>query len=223
MKTVKILNYAVIGLLITLISYAPSDKFKFKKVTRDIKKEARKYEKDGWKVFAGNMPIKNQLEKTFRMQSKEDDDGFPVWLIANGSSVAQNLAAGEMQATEIAKNRLVGLIETNMKSVIEQELANNQLSSTEATSLNKAIEVSVNKVSKKLSGVQVLFKVYREVKKNQEVQVLVGYNYANAHKSVIAEMRKMKLENETEDVKKKHEDFLNSDMKRGDVQNYSGQ
>jgi hypothetical protein len=36
-------------------------------------------------------------------------------------------------------------------------------------------------------------------------------------------MRKAELENQTKEMKKKYDDFLNSDMKKGDVQNYAGQ
>lgn len=216
----RIIGALLIVCSITLVSFKNDGKFKFNKVNRDVKKEAKKYQKDGYLVFAGGLPFTMQLEASYKKQVMTDESGFPTWIIANGSSVAQNLSAGEMQATEIAKNRLVGLIETNMKSVVEIDLANNQISQEEATSISKAIEVSVNKVSKKLTGVQVLFKAYRNVKKNVEVQVQVGYNYAVAQKALIDEMRKYQLQQESEEVRKKHEEFLNGDLKRGAVSNY---
>ena len=125
-----------------------SKKFTFHKVNKDIKKEAKKYEKDGWKVEPGNLPLKNQLENSYSKQAEKDESGFPKYIIANGSSVSQTQAAAEMQATEIAKNRLVSLIETQMKDVITSDVSNNQLDNKDAVTLTKTIETSTNTVSK---------------------------------------------------------------------------
>jgi hypothetical protein len=198
---------------------AQSKKFVFPKVSRDTKKEAKRYEKDGFRIFPGMTPIAQQLNDSYTRQGEIDDEGFPKYLIASGSSVAQTQAAAEMQATELAKNRLVGLLETQMKSVVESDVANNQIDSKDAVSVTKTIEVSANKVSKKLGRVIVLFKVYRPVNNNTEVQVLIGYNYAMARKNILEEM-KMELQNETDDVRKKYDKFLNPDAyKAGEIKN----
>ena len=126
-----------------------------------------------------------------------------------------------VDAIELAKNRLVGLLETNMKAVIESDVANNQLNASDAVSVTKTIEVSANRVAKKLQRVNPLFKVYRNVKKNIEVQVLIGYSYDLAAKAMQDEL-KLQLQNETEDVRKKHEKFLNPETyKTGNIINYA--
>jgi hypothetical protein len=197
-------------------------KFKFAKVSRDTKKEAKKYDKDGYVVFAGSLPMKNQLDKSYRLQSETDDEGFPKWIIANGTALGQTQGAAEMQATELAKLRLVGLLETNMRSVVESDVSNSQLSTTDATSVQKTIEVATNRVAKKLTRVMPLFKVHKNIKKNVEVKVQIGYNYDLAKKAMLDEMRLI-LEEETEDVRKKHDAFLNPDKYRsGEIKNYSG-
>lgn len=198
-------------------------KFKFIKITKDVKKEAKKYEKEGWKVFPGNPPIGQQLNNSFGKQAETDDEGFPKWIIANGSSVAQTQAAAEMQAIELAKNNLVGLLETQMKSVVESDVSNNQLNATDAATITKTIQVSANRVSKKLGMVQPLLKIYRSVGvKNTEVQVQIGYNYALARKQVLEEM-KQELQLETDDVRKRYEKFLNPEnYKQGDIKNEAG-
>lgn len=195
-------------------------KFKFVKVSRDVKKERRRYSNAGWVIFPGNLPIENQLDLAFRRQSETDNQGFPQWIIANGSSVAQTQAAAEMQSIELAKNRLVGLIETNMKAVIESDVANNQISEEDAVSVTKSIEVSANRVAKKLSRVQPLFKVYRKINDNIEVQVLLGYNYDLVKKQLLDEAR-AELQLETDDVRKRYEKFLNPEnFQRGTILNY---
>lgn len=197
-------------------------KFHFVKVSRDVKKEAKRYENEGWRIFPGNTPIQNQLDLAFRRQTEVDNEGFPQWIIANGSSVGQTEMAATMQAIELAKNRLVGLVETNMKAVIESDVSNNQLDAKDAVSITKTIEVSANRVSKKLGRVQPLFQVLRKAKDsgNTEVQVLLGYNYDLVKKQLLEEA-KAELQLETDDVRKRYEKFLNPEnFKRGTVNNY---
>lgn len=201
---------------------ASKKKFNFVKVSRDVKKEAKRYEEDGWKIFPGNPPINYQLDLAFRRQTEVDAEGFPQWIIANGSSVGQTEMAATMQAIELAKNRLVGLVETNMKAVIESDVSNNQLDSKDAVSITKTIEVSANRVSKKLGRVQPLFQIQRKNAQsgNTEVQVLLGYNYDLVKKQLLDEA-KAELQLETDDVRKRYEKFLNPEnFKRGTINNY---
>lgn len=202
---------------------ASKKKFTFVKVSRDVKKEAKRYLAEGWSVFPGNPPMNFQLDLAFRRQTEVDQEGFPQWIIANGSSVAQTQAAAEMQATELAKNRLVGLVETNMRAVIESDVSNNQLSAQEAVSLTKTIEVSANRVSKRLGRVQPLFKVIRSVRPsgNTEVQILIGYNYDLVKKQLLDEA-KAELQLETDDVRKRYTKFLNPEnFQRGTINNFA--
>jgi len=203
-------------------SQGNTGKFKFINVSKDVKKETRKYESDGWRVFPGNPPISQQLNNAFTKQSEVEQDGFPKWITSSGSSVAQTQAAAQMQATELAKNNLVGLLETQMKSVVEIDLSNNQLSSQEAVTINKTIQVATNKVSKKLGMVQPMLQIYRPVgSNNTEVQILIGYSYEMARKQVLEEM-KQELQLETDDVRKRYQKFLNPETyKQGEIKNES--
>jgi hypothetical protein len=206
----------------TSFSQNNTRKFKFIKVSKDVKKETRKYESDGWRVFPGKPPISQQLNNAFTKQSEVEQDGFPKWITSSGSSVAQTQAAAQMQATELAKNNLVGLLETQMKSVVEIDLSNNQLSSQEAVTINKTIQVATNKVSKKLGMVQPMLQIYRPVgSNNTEVQILIGYSYEMARKQVLEEM-KQELQLETDDVRKRYQKFLNPETyKQGEIKNES--
>lgn len=217
--TTKMIAVITLASIVTASFAQANKKFKFHKVSRDVKKEAHKYEKDNWKVEPGNMPIKNQLENAFKRQSETDDEGFPKYIIANGSSIAGTQAAAEMQATELAKNRLVGLIETKMRDVITSDVSNNQIDNKDAATLTKTIETSTNFVSKRLGRVLPLFKVYRVVGNNTEVQVMVAYNYDLVRKQILEEM-KAELKMETEDQRKKFDKFLSGEhYKTGDIKN----
>ena len=87
-KSITVFIYIFLSL-----SLINGQKFKFEKVSRDTKKEAKRYTKDGFMIFPGNLPIQNQLDKSYQMQTQVDDYGFPKWIVANGSSVGQTQAA----------------------------------------------------------------------------------------------------------------------------------
>jgi hypothetical protein len=194
-------------------------KFRFNRLSRDVKKESKKYEKEGYRPFVGQMPINQQLDKSYRMQNEADESGLPMWIIATGSSVGSTQAAADMQAMELGKSRLVGLIETNFRAVVENTVANDQLSSTESVSVTKSIEVSANRVSKKLGMIVPVVKIYRMTGENKyEVQVQLAYNYELARKLMQAELR-MEFEKESEDVRKKYEQFLNPDLQPATIKN----
>jgi hypothetical protein len=220
--TSKLMFILFICMLINLPFAQASNKFKFHKVSKDVKKEAKRYKKDGWSVEPGNLPIKNQLETAYTKQTETDKEGFPKYIIANGSSVAGTQSAAEMQALELAKNRLVGLIETQMKDVISSDVANDQLDRKDAITLTKTIETSTNTVCKKLGRVLPLFKVYRNIKNNNtEVQVLIAYNYELVRQQILEEM-KTELKFDTEDQRKKFDKFLSAEeYKKGEIRNVS--
>ena len=194
-------------------------KFRFNRLSRDVKKESKKYERDGYKSFVGQPPINQQLDKSFRMQAEADESGYPKWIVSSGSSVANTQAAAEMQAIELAKSRLVGLVETNFRAVIENTVANNQLNAEEAVSVTKSVEVSANRVAKKLGMIMPVVKIFRRIDKNFEVQVNIAYNYDMARKQMLDEM-KVEFEKESDDVRKKYESFLNPDIHPEVIENY---
>jgi hypothetical protein len=178
----------IIGLLITSDSVA--QKFKYPKLSTDVKKESKKYENEGWNNFPGNPPIGQQLNESFTKQNELDEEGTQKWFFATGIAVAQSLAVAELQAKEIAKTNLVQQLASDMKSFSETSLANNQFSKGEANSINNTLTVVTNKVSRKLVQLVTLLKIYRETDSSFEVQVQVSYNIASAKKIILDEVKK---------------------------------
>jgi hypothetical protein len=189
-----------------------AQKFKFQKITRDVNKEAKRYVKENWRPFAGSMPISQQLNNTFNKENDVDDKGVPKWLFAEGVSKGKTIAATDMQATELAKNNLVGLMASNIREVVETELSNNQISKEEAVSWTKTVSAVTNKVAKKLGQVFVPFKIYRENENTYEVMLRVAYNFSSARAIFLEEMR-TELGEETKNLKLKNDKFLNPEIK----------
>jgi hypothetical protein len=223
MKKSTLLLVAFVAMGISQVATAQTKKFKFTKISKDTKKEAKKLEKAGWTNLPGDMPIGQQLDNSWTKEKELDDEGFPKWVLARGEAIAEYESAAEMQALELAKLNLVRLLESQMRSVVETEQANNRLDASSAASISKTMEVATNKVSKKLSRVMPLVKLQRMEKKNTQIQVVIAYNYALARKAILDEM-KLELQNESEDMRKKYDSFLNPEMyKQGEIKNVAGE
>lgn len=223
MKKTMLFLFAMVAIGMVQEAFAQEKKFKLVKISRDTKREVKKLEKEGWKNLPGDMPIGQQLNSAWAKEAEVDDEGLPKWVVATGESVAEFQSTAEMQALELAKLNLVRLLESQMRSVVETEQANNRLDAKSAASISKTMEVATNKVSKKLSRVMPVVKMQREVKKNTQIQVKIAYNYALARKAILDEM-KLELQNESEDMRAKYDKFLNPEMyKQGEISNVAGE
>jgi hypothetical protein len=82
------------------------------KAIKEARKESKKLKKDGWYVPPGSLTLDKILESAWMKQLMEDDEGHKMYITADGNSVAESKTAGDMQAFEMGKLQLAGLIET---------------------------------------------------------------------------------------------------------------
>lgn len=148
------------------------------KASKEARKEAKKLSKEGWKAAPGALPIEKQLDRSYLMQMEYDEDGFPVYIMAEGMSTAGNYDAAKMQALELAKQNLAGQIQTEITSLIENTIANDQMGEGDATSLTRSVAASKNLISQSLGRIIPVVETYRDSKsgKNKEVLVRIAYS-----------------------------------------------
>jgi hypothetical protein len=147
------------------------------KAIKEARKEAKKMEKDGWTVAPGSIPLPKILENTWMKQVTEDENGNVRYIYADGNAVAESKSAGEMQAIELGKLQLAGLIQTNMSSLISANIGNAQLSTQEAASVTEVVQSAKNMIAMELGYVDPTFKLYRNIGKDKiEVQVRLFYD-----------------------------------------------
>lgn len=155
------------------------------RASKDARKEAKSLVKDGWMVTPGALPLEKQLDRSYVMQFQYDSDGFPLYVMAGASSIGSNYDAAKMQALELAKLNLAGLIQTEVASLIENTVANEQMSKEEATSITKSVMTSKNLITQNIGRVQTVVETYRVVNgKNKEVSVRIAYNQDMAKAAV---------------------------------------
>lgn len=148
------------------------------KVSKEVKKMAKKYAKEGWKVTVGSLPIAKQLEKSYTMQYELDmNNNMPKYIKGNGKAISSSYDAAKMHAMADAKTELAGNIQTEVGAIIEERLANQELGKDEAVAISNAVQVSKQVIAQSIGRVITVVECYRELKnKNYEVMVMIMYN-----------------------------------------------
>jgi hypothetical protein len=176
------------------------------KASKGARKEAKKLEKEGWQVTPGSLPLSKELENSWLKQVMVDENGKPKFINADGNAVAETKSAAEMQAIELGKLQLAGLIETNFGSLITANVGNAQLSTQEAASVTQIVQSAKNTIAMELGYVDPSFKLFREIGKDKvEIQVRLFYDVKQSMeiaKKVVREDLKEKLKINEEQLEK---------------------
>lgn len=147
------------------------------KASKAARKEAKRLKKEGWTTAPGALPLDKQLDRSYLMQYEFDENMYPKYIIGEGMSVGGNYDAAKMQALELAKQNLAGQIQTEVTALVENTVANKQLSAEEAASVTQSIMASKNLISQSLGRTIPVVEAYRTLSnKNKEVLVRIAYN-----------------------------------------------
>ena len=165
------------------------------KLDRLAAKEAKKLEKEGWMIRPGSLPLEQQLLKSYELQSKTDEDMYPLYIMGEATSVGENYDAAKTAAISLALNNLAGQIQTELTALIENTVVNKQLTAEEAVSISETVMTSKSLISQSLGRTMPVMECYRlNSKKNTEVLVRIAYSQkkakAQALKAVKEEMER---------------------------------
>lgn len=178
------------------------------KASKDAKKEAKKLTKEGWITAPGALPLEKQLDKSYMMQTEYDEDMYPKYLMGEAMSIGENYDAAKMQALELAKQNLAGLIQTEVTALVENSVANKQLGAEEAASLTQSIMGAKNLISQSIGRTIIVMECYRvKSNKNKEVLVRIAYNGTMA-KAAAKRAVQDELKDKSEEIHKKLDKIL---------------
>ena len=189
MKKIYIIAMAAIMALCATAALAAE------KLDRLAAKEAKKLEKEGWMIRPGSLPLEQQLLKSYELQSKTDEDLYPLYIMGEATSVGENYDAAKTVAISLALNNLAGQIQTELTALIENTVVNKQLTAEEAVSISETVMTSKSLISQSLGRTMPVMECYRlNSKKNTEVLVRIAYSQkkakAQALKAVKEEMER---------------------------------
>lgn len=159
--------------------------------SRTARKQSKSFAKEGWEVTPGKLPLDKQFDRSYQMQYEFDDSGYPTYIIAEAMSTGENYDAAKMQALELSKQNLAGQVQTEITAIIENTVANKQLTAEQAASVAQSVEASKNIVSQSLGRVLPVVECYRtKSNKNKEVYVSIAYNSKMAMEQAKQAIRK---------------------------------
>ncbi len=184
MKKIYIIAMAAIMALCATAALAAE------KLDRLAAKEAKKLEKEGWMIRPGSLPLEQQLLKSYELQSKTDEDLYPLYIMGEATSVGENYDAAKTAAISLALNNLAGQIQTELTALIENTVVNKQLTAEEAVSISETVMTSKSLISQSLGRTMPVMECYRlNSKKNTEVLVRIAYNSEMARQSAKKALR----------------------------------
>lgn len=179
------------------------------KASKSARKEAKKYEKEGWIVAPGHLPMEKQLDRSYQMQYEFDDMGYPKYMMSEGMSIGANYDAAKMQAIELAKITLAGQLQSEVVALVENSISNQQLSKEQAVSVTESVMAAKNIISQKLGRVVTVVECYRNTRaKTKEVRVMIAYNTALAFEAAKSAV-KADLEQKGDELHTKLDQLLN--------------
>lgn len=182
-----------------------------KKSMRIARKEAKKKKKEGYFVAPGALPMDKQLEKAYIKQYMEDDIGYPQYIVSSGNSVAGTQSAARAQAVEMAKLNLAGTLSSNIAALIENSVANDQITREEAASLTKTVIASKDIIAQELGRVIPLSEMYKNIgRDNVQCDVQIAYDSKTATLMAKKVVRKQ-LEEQTDVLHEKLDKLLDLD------------
>ena len=157
-----------------------------KQYAKDAKKESKNLKKEGWKVPAGNPPMESQLLQAYKLQAEVSDDMQPKYIFGQAISGGSFYDAAKMQAIELAKAELAGNIATDLTTLVNIKLSNQQISAEKASSASEIIEKGKSLVSQKLGYTIPLIEIYRKTKDGTiEVQIRLAYEKEKGIKAAL--------------------------------------
>ncbi len=183
-------------------------KLQEEKVSKASKKRAKEDQKDGWKS-SNSMPLEQQYERASVLENSfEDDMVTPKFVVGEGQTVAAVYDAAKMQALELARQTLIGSIETKVAQAVDNNLSNTQISSEDAVTVSKTLSRSKSIVNNKLGQTIPAIERYRKLPNgNYEVYVRTFYSMDKA-RELTKSVLKAELEKESDSLARKIDSLL---------------
>lgn len=188
----KILTIMLTALMVCSVSYAQSTKETIKerkaiaklsyselnkKATKAARKEAKKLGKEGWVVAPGQLPLDKQLDKSYSMYYEYEESGLPKYIVGDAMSPGATYDAAKMQAIELAKTNLAGMIQTEVTALVESTVANEQITQEQAASIVRTVQASKNLIVQRLGRTFTVVECYKTLpNKTVQVRVTLAYN-----------------------------------------------
>lgn len=138
-----------------------------------VKVETARLQQEGFHTVTGRLPLEEQLEEAWKYQREKDPEGNPVYYVASSKVMAVNYNVARIQAGNLAKVQLAGLMETRIGQLVTQKMEVNGTEGKEA--VIQMVSSSKNLVTARLSHLLPVVEIYRDLPDGRvEVQITLA-------------------------------------------------
>lgn len=181
------------------------------KASKDARNEAKRLKKEGWNVSPGGLPLEKQVDRHFLFIEQYDDDMIPLYYQGEGRAQAENFAAAQIQATELARMALAGSIGSEATSIVDNLVANKMLAGDQAASITTTMVENKSIFSQKLGRLTTTLTLVRELKnKNKEVLIRLVAKTSDIQ-NIAKEAIRAELEKDGKELSDELKAFLGKD------------
>lgn len=152
---------------------------RMEKAGKDAIREAKKYEKKGWKPMPGKLPLARQFDKAFNTQVELDEDGKLKYIYGVGVSTANSTAAAQMAAAVAAREDIASTMGVSLTTLIDDRKQQQQLSALEASTMDEIAQKGKQIFTQDLGKTETVIEAYR-VLSNNNVEVMIGIAYSTS-------------------------------------------
>lgn len=151
------------------------------RASKDARKEAKKLAKEGWEVKPGSLPMDKMLDRCYEMFYEYNDDGSPLYIIGHGQAQGGSYTAASKAAQMQAITDLAEQISIYVTELIEQTVANSEISQNEVASISEIVASSKSLVAQRINNSVRVLELQRKLSGGRlEMQVRVAFNKKNA-------------------------------------------
>ncbi len=184
------------------------------KPTKEAKKQAKEFVKDGWKVPAGDRSIEQQLTESqlYGAELMADENGAPTKRYIQQTAIVTSgtYNAGYAAARANAQVELAALLKTEIVAAMQSKIDNAQTSGINATTVDKFNERTKAIVDQALTNAIPFMKIYRRLPNNNfEVQVRIAFDKKELAARLKRNMQK-ELEEEGDELNDLVDEILSS-------------
>lgn len=177
----KLIHTVFFCTLAMLIAYSSSAQTTYKQAEKNLKskplkearKEAKKWEKEGFSNLPGDPPLDKQFEVSMIKQFMYNEKGEPLFIVTIGSAVGGSEGVASANAMDNTRAALAGQIQSEVSALVSNNKANTQYEKGEVETIDEFISNSKTLIQKELGALKPAIRMYRKLDNNN-----VEYRYS---------------------------------------------
>ncbi len=147
---------------------------------KEARKEAKKWEKQGYNNLPGNLPLANQFEKSLLMQVMITEEGDQRYLAATGSAISGSEGVSQANAIDNTRLILAGLIQAEVSALITNNKGNTGFTAEEVQTVDEFLSSSKTLIQNRIGSIKPVIEMVRRVEDKFEYRFTVMYDTKNA-------------------------------------------